>query len=182
MSLGPGCGRCRWAWTHVREPAMLLRTGLRARGQSRRAAAPAMTLATSTPAIDGVSYRHDRMHSGTYLDKVLKFNSPGRVEIHFLQSLSHDIIRLSLALLRALDCSSLVEVALVVDVELAKGILEAEDFVLLELRKLPAGADVSSATAGVGAASREGRGEGEAEILPLQLDNVHVGDLCSQKE
>ena len=41
-----------------------------------------------------------------------------------------------LRLLRGLDDCSLVEVALVVDVEAAEGILQAEDLTLLELRVL----------------------------------------------
>lgn len=42
-----------------------------------------------------------------------------------------------LRLLRALDGCSLVEIALVVDVELAESILQAEDLALLELGILP---------------------------------------------
>lgn len=43
-----------------------------------------------------------------------------------------------LRLLRGLDDGSLVEVALVVDVELAEGVLQPEDLTLLELRVFPA--------------------------------------------
>jgi hypothetical protein len=42
-----------------------------------------------------------------------------------------------LRLLRGLDDGGLVEVALVVDVELAESILQAEDLALLELRVFP---------------------------------------------
>jgi hypothetical protein len=51
--------------------------------------------------------------------------------------LSHNIIGLTLALLGGLDGGSLVDVALVVDVELAEGVSQAEDVALLELRIFP---------------------------------------------
>lgn len=52
-----------------------------------------------------------------------------------------------LRLLRGLDDGSLVEVALVVDVEPAERLLQAEDLALLELGILPVG-NVVSATSG----------------------------------
>ena len=79
-----------------------------------------------------------RLERGTYTDIVFQLYSSGRVEFDILQGLSHDIVRLPLALLRGLDRGGLVDVALVVDVELAEGVGEAEDLVLLELRILPA--------------------------------------------
>ena len=69
--------------------------------------------------------------------KVLELYSPGGIQLDLLEGLSHDIVRLSLTLLGGLDGSSLVNVTLVVDVKLTESILQAEDLVLLELRKLP---------------------------------------------
>ena len=51
--------------------------------------------------------------------------------------MSHDVVRLVLRLLRGLDDCSLVEVALVVNVELPEGILQAKDLALLELGVFP---------------------------------------------
>jgi len=51
--------------------------------------------------------------------------------------LSDDIVWLALTLLGSFDCGGFVDVPLIVDVELSKGVSEAEDVALLELRVLP---------------------------------------------
>lgn len=59
------------------------------------------------------------------------------------------------------DDGRFVEIALVVDVQLAEGVLQAEDFRLLELRIFPAIEGVSSAESG----SKTGRGIGPLRYL-----------------
>ena len=71
----------------------------------------------------------------TYSDIVVQFNTTRTVELDFSQRLTDDIVGLSLRVLDAANGGCFVEVALVVDVELPEGILQAEDFVLLELRE-----------------------------------------------
>jgi hypothetical protein len=73
----------------------------------------------------------------TYSYVVLQLNSPRRVEVNLLQSLPHDIVRLTLALLGGFDSRGLVEVSLVVDVEFTEGVGKAKDLILLELRIFP---------------------------------------------
>jgi hypothetical protein len=73
-----------------------------------------------------------------YINIVVQLDSPRAVEFDLLQRLSHHIVRLVLRLLRRLDDGALVEVALVVDVEPAEGVLQAKDLALLELRVFPA--------------------------------------------
>lgn len=73
----------------------------------------------------------------TYADIILQLYSPGGVEVDLLECLSHDIVGLSLAGLGCLDGSGLVYVTLVVDIELAEGVCQAEYVVLLELGELP---------------------------------------------
>jgi hypothetical protein len=58
-----------------------------------------------------------------YIDIVIQLDSPRTVELDFFQGLSHHIVRLVFRLLRRLDHRRLVEIALVVNVELAEGIL-----------------------------------------------------------
>jgi hypothetical protein len=74
----------------------------------------------------------------TYPNVVFQLDSPGRVELNILQRLADHIVGLALAGLRGLDGGGLVNVPLVVDVELAEGVGEGEDVILLELRKFPA--------------------------------------------
>ena len=73
----------------------------------------------------------------TYSDIVLELDAPRRVKIHLLQGLAHHIVRLTLAGLSGLDRCGLVEVALVVDIKVAKSIAQLKDLILLELRKFP---------------------------------------------
>jgi hypothetical protein len=72
-----------------------------------------------------------------YIYIVVQLYTPRAVELDFLQGLSHHIVRLVLRLLRRLDHRSFVEIALVVNVELAEGILQPKDLPLLELRVFP---------------------------------------------
>lgn len=53
---------------------------------------------------------------------VLELNAARGVKLDLLQRLSHNIVRLALALLGGLDGRSFVQVAMVVDVEFAEGI------------------------------------------------------------
>jgi hypothetical protein len=71
-----------------------------------------------------------------YVNVVLQLNAPGAVELDLFQGLAHDIVWLVLRGLDVLDGRVLVEVALVVDVELAEGILQRKYVALLELRVL----------------------------------------------
>jgi len=70
---------------------------------------------------------------GDEVDIVVQLYSPRTVELDLLQGLAHYIVRLVLGLLGRLDDSRLIEVALVVDIELTEGILQAKDLALLEL-------------------------------------------------
>lgn len=72
-------------------------------------------------------------HAIAYIYIVVQFYSPRTVELDLFQGLSDHIVRLVLRLLRRLDHRRLVEVALVVNVELAEGILQAKNLALLEL-------------------------------------------------
>ena len=67
-----------------------------------------------------------------------QLDAPRAIELDLLQGLAHDIVRLVLGLLGGLDDGGLVEVALVVDVELTEGVLQAKDLALLELGVFPA--------------------------------------------
>jgi hypothetical protein len=73
-----------------------------------------------------------------YIHIVIQFYPPRTVELDLFQGLPHYIVRLVLGLLRRLDDGALVEVALVVNVELAEGILQAKDLALLKLGILSA--------------------------------------------
>lgn len=73
----------------------------------------------------------------TYADVVIQLYSPRRVQLHLLQSLSNNIIWLSLAGLGGLYRRRLVNISLVVDIQLPERILQAKDLILLELRIFP---------------------------------------------
>lgn len=53
---------------------------------------------------------------------ILELNSPRRVELNLLESLSHDIIRLIFTLLGGFDGSSFIQVTLVIDIESLEGV------------------------------------------------------------
>jgi hypothetical protein len=72
------------------------------------------------------------------IDIVVQLDAARAVQLDLLQGLAHDVVGLVLRLLRRLDDRGLVEIALVVQVELAEGILQPEDLALLELRVFPA--------------------------------------------
>lgn len=84
------------------------------------------------------AYILGQQKSQTHTDVIVQLDSPGGIELHLFQSLAYNVVRLSLTCLSRLDRSGLVDVAFVVDVELAKSILQAEYLVLLKLRILPA--------------------------------------------
>ena len=73
----------------------------------------------------------------TYADIIIQFHSPRRVQLDFFERLPHNIVGLSFALLGSFYCRGFIEIAFVIDIELAKGILKSEDLVLLELRVFP---------------------------------------------
>jgi hypothetical protein len=75
--------------------------------------------------------------AAAYPNVVLKLNSSRRVKLYFLQGLSDDIVRLTLALLCGLDGGGLFYITLVVDIELPEGIGKGKDVALLELRVFP---------------------------------------------
>lgn len=74
---------------------------------------------------------------GDEVDVVVELYAARAVEFDLLEGLADDIVRLSLRRLRGFDGRCLVDVALIVDVEFAKGVGQTEDFALLELRVLP---------------------------------------------
>jgi hypothetical protein len=81
-----------------------------------------------------------------------------------------------LRLLRGLDDCAFVEVALVVNVELAEGILQAKNLALLELRVLPRRNALLATVEANGCCERELA----RTYLLLQLDDVHVGDVSEE--
>jgi hypothetical protein len=112
----------------------------------------------------------------TYPNVIFQFYSSGRVELDLLQCLTDNIVGLALARLGGLDGGCLVNVPLIIDVELAEGIGQGEDVVLLELRKFP-GKRISIDCVGYNAPLRPSLlSLGRWECLPLELENVH-GDV-----
>jgi hypothetical protein len=91
-------------------------------------------------------------HFGTHINIVVQLYPPRAVQLDLLEGLAHDIVRLVLRLLRGFNDGGLVEVALVVDVELPKGVLQAKDVALLELRVFPARIVALAAVEGAGGA------------------------------
>lgn len=77
------------------------------------------------------------------IDVVIEFYSPRAIQLNLFQRLTDDIVRLSFRVLRRLDRSRFIDVALVVYIEFSEGVGKAEDIRLLELRVLP---EYSSAT------------------------------------
>jgi len=77
---------------------------------------------------------------------------------------------LALALLRGFDGCSLVDVALILDVELAEGVGEVKDLVLLELRIFPV------LSASMSNLFRADEIVEEAGNPPLELEDVHGDD------
>ena len=73
----------------------------------------------------------------THSNVIIQLNSSGRIELDLFQCLSDHIVRLSFAGLSCFHGSRLIYVALVINVELAEGILETEDLILFELRIFP---------------------------------------------
>lgn len=73
----------------------------------------------------------------TNINIVVQFYPPRAVELHSLQCLSDNIIRLPLRGLSGLDHGGLVNIALVINIQFAKGVLEGKYVLLLELRVFP---------------------------------------------
>jgi hypothetical protein len=94
-------------------------------------------LETAVALVWGSSAELEERLSQTYPDVIFQLDSSRGIELNLLQGLADDIVGLALARLRGLDGGSLVNVALVVDIELAEGVGKGEDLILLELRKLP---------------------------------------------
>jgi hypothetical protein len=101
---------------------------------------------TAVARVRGSSAELEERLSRTYPNVVLQLDSSRGIELNLLQGLADDIVGLALARLRGLDGGSLVNVALVVDIELAEGVGKGEDLILLELRKLPVKRSVSIAS------------------------------------
>jgi hypothetical protein len=108
--------------------------------------------------------------SVTYSYIVFKLNSSRRIKVNLLQSLSNNIVWLSLGSLCSFDRSGLVDVSLIVDIEFTEGILQAEDLILLELRIFPA-RRLESVNAKV---EPECKPRKIRYHIPLQLDNIHL--------
>ena len=123
--------------------------------------------------------------SATHIDIVVQFHAPRAIELDLLQRLTHNVVRLVLRLLGRLDDGGLVEVALVVDVELAEGILQSEDLALLELGVFPAALLSASACTWWNRAEQDGTWRGALGDAPLQLDHIHgcgrVWSVCGEK-
>lgn len=78
------------------------------------------------------------MGTQTHIDIVVKLYAPRAIELHLLQCLSDNIIGLALGSLGGLDCIGLLNVALVINIELAECLSKAKDVLLLELGILSA--------------------------------------------
>lgn len=73
----------------------------------------------------------------TYINIVVQLDTTRRIQFNLLQSLAHNIIRLLLRGLNGLDGGAFVQIAAIFDIELAEGISQREDVLLLELRVFP---------------------------------------------
>jgi hypothetical protein len=117
---------------------------------------------------------YSRMHhsdiSETYSYVVFKLDSSRRIKINLFQSLSNNIIWLSLTSLCSFDRSGLVDVSLIVDIEFTESILQAEDLILLELRIFPA-RRLESVIVNF---EPDYRPREIRYRIPLQLDNIHL--------
>lgn len=69
-----------------------------------------------------------------YIDIIIQFYPPRAIQLHLFERLPNNIVWLSFRRLRRFYDGSLIDVALVIDVQLAKGILQTKDVLLLELR------------------------------------------------
>lgn len=80
----------------------------------------------------------DWLHRTTNIQIVFELHSSRAVQLNVFQCLADNIVRLFLRLLRGLDHSRLIQIALVVDIQLPESVLQREEVTLLELRELPA--------------------------------------------
>ena len=82
----------------------------------------------------------------SYVDIVVQLDPSRAVEFDFFERLPDNIVGLTLGLLRRLDDGGFVQVALVVDIQLAERVGQREDFILLELRIFSRGPSVLRVT------------------------------------
>jgi len=82
------------------------------------------------------------MEYEAYIDVIVKLYSPRAIQLHLFQRLPNHIVGLPLRCLGSLNDRRFVNVSFVVDIELAKGILETENIGLVELRVFPSGGEV----------------------------------------
>jgi hypothetical protein len=85
----------------------------------------------------GVSRDFAMERGGPYVNIVLQFHPARAVKFDLLQCLARLVVGYTFGVLYSPYCCGLVQVALVVHIELAEGILKTEDITLLELRILP---------------------------------------------
>jgi len=106
----------------------------------------------------------------THIDIVIQLHSPRAIQFNLLQRLSHNIVRLTLAILDCAGGGCFVEVAFIVYVQLPEGILQPKDIRLLELRVLPSPLLASTVTR-------------KPDLLsPLQLDDIHGGEFYGERK
>ena len=110
----------------------------------------------------------------SYVDIVVQLDPSRAVEFDFFERLPDNIVGLTLGLLRRLDDGGFVQVALVVDIQLAERVGQREDFILLELRIFSRGPSVLRVTCCV---YMRKKGVPQAAVfLLLELEDVHVCD------
>lgn len=80
----------------------------------------------------------DWLHRTTNIQIVFELHSSRAVQLNVFQCLADNIVRLFLRLLRGLNHSGLIQIALVIDIQLPESVLQREEVALLELRELPA--------------------------------------------
>lgn len=80
-----------------------------------------------------------------HIDIIIQFHSPRAIQLDLFQRLPNNIVGLPLRGLGCLDHGSFVNVSFVLDIELPKSILEAEDVGLLELGVFPSTIDSQQA-------------------------------------
>lgn len=69
----------------------------------------------------------------SYVHVIVQFYPSRTIQIHLFEGLPNDIVWLSLRLLGCFDHRGFIDIALVVNIELSKGILEAKYILLLKL-------------------------------------------------
>jgi hypothetical protein len=114
--------------------------------------------------------------SRTHIDIVIELYPSRAVQLYFLERLPYDVIRLAFGVLDSSYGGGFVQVAFVVDIQLAKGILKREDVGLLELRVFSLEFNDVHGEGRVGETDSEMEGErkcGLAQSLKLPAKNVY---------